>query len=81
MLHPSYTELMRVVNEDAENDTPVVNSRYSIVMATARRARQLIAGEQPYVVAKNIKPLSTAIEELRLGEIKIVTEEETEETM
>ncbi|MFQ9150494.1 MAG: DNA-directed RNA polymerase subunit omega [Blautia sp.] len=45
MLHPSYTELIKVVNGDVEEgDTPVVNSRYSIVLATAKRARQLIDG-------------------------------------
>ena len=34
MLHPSYTDLMKVVNKDVEEgETKVVNSRYSIVMA------------------------------------------------
>ena len=43
MLHPSYTDLMKVVNQDVEEgDTKIVNSRYSIVLATAKRARQLI---------------------------------------
>ena len=42
MLHPSYTDLMKVVNQDVEEgDTKIVNSRYSIVLATAKRARQL----------------------------------------
>ena len=41
MLHPSYTDLMKVVNQDVEEgDTKIVNSRYSIVLATAKRARQ-----------------------------------------
>ena len=40
MLHPSYTDLMKVVNKDVEEgDSKVVNSRYSIVMATSKRAR------------------------------------------
>ena len=43
MLHPSYTELMKIINQDSEDDTPVINSRYSIVMATAKRARQIVA--------------------------------------
>lgn len=43
MLHPSYTELMERINKDAEeNDTPIVQSRYSIVKATADRAKQII---------------------------------------
>ena len=41
MLHPSYTDLMKVVNKDVEEgETKVVNSRYSIVMATAKRAQR-----------------------------------------
>ena len=49
MLHPSYTDLMKVVNKDVEEgDSKIVNSRYSIVMATSKRARQLIAGELPW---------------------------------
>ena len=75
MLHPSYAELMKVVNEEAEGDTPVVNSRYSIVMATARRARQLIDGSEPLVTAKLDKALSVAVDELNQGKIKIITEE------
>ena len=75
MLHPSYAELMKVVNEEAEGDTPVVNSRYSVVMATARRARQLIDGAEPLVAAKLDKALSVAVDELNQGKIKIVTEE------
>ena len=46
MLHPSYTDLMKVVNNEVEQgEAPVVNSRYSIVMATAKRARQIIGCE------------------------------------
>ena len=34
MLHPSYTDLMKVVNSNVEQgEAPVVNSRYSIVAA------------------------------------------------
>ena len=62
MLHPSYTDLMETINSETEGDTPVVNSRYSIVLATAKRARQLIAGEEAYVNAKGKKPLSIAVE-------------------
>ena len=43
MLHPSYTDLMKVVNQDVEEgDNKIVNSRYSIVMATSKRARQVM---------------------------------------
>ena len=40
MLHPSYSDLMKVVNSEVEpGEEKIVNSRYSIVMATAKRAR------------------------------------------
>lgn len=80
MIHPSYSELMKVVNSDVEpGDVPVVNSRYSIVMATAKRARQIIAGDEPLVEANGMKPLSAAVDELNQGEIKILGDESVEE--
>ena len=81
MIHPSYTELMQVVNSEVEpGDVPVVNSRYSIVMATAKRARQITAGDEPLVGAlAEKKPLSVAVDELNQGLIKIIGDEEEEE--
>ena len=78
MLNPSYTDLMKVVNKDVEEgETKVVNSRYSIVMATAKRAREIIDGSVPLVPAKDgEKPLSVAIDELNQGKIKVVGEED-----
>lgn len=77
MLHPSYTDLMKVVNKDVEEgETKIVNSRYSIVMATAKRARQLIDGDVPLVKTKDgEKPLSIAIDELNNGQLKIIAED------
>ena len=75
MLHPSYTDLMKVVNQDVEEGaTKIVNSRYSIVLATAKRARQIIDGEMP-LVKDGEKPLSIAIDELNSGKIKIIAED------
>lgn len=78
MLHPSYSDLMKVVNSEVEQgEAPVVNSRYSIVMATSKRARQIIGGEDPLInAAPNRKPLSIAVEELNEGKIKILNVEE-----
>ena len=76
MLHPSYTDLMNIVNGDVEEgEEPAISSRYSIVMATAKRARQIIGGEEPLVEIKQDKPLSIAIEELVEGKIKIMPED------
>lgn len=78
MLHPSYTDLMKVVNSEVEEgEAPVVNSRYSIVMATSKRARQLIDGAPtPIENASDKKPLSVAVEEVNKGIIRIVGDEE-----
>lgn len=76
MLHPSYTDLMAVVNSEVEpGEQPVVQSRYSIVMATSKRARQIVAGNSPLVEDETKKPLSIAVEELYSGKVKIVGDE------
>ncbi len=81
MLHPSYADLIKVVNSEVEaGEDPVVSSRYSIVMATAKRARQIIAGDEPLVNGKGKKPLSVAVEELNQGKLKILGENEEAET-
>ena len=74
MLHPSYTELIEAANKNVpEGEEPVVTSRYSIVIATAKRARQLVAGEEALVEADDKKkPLSIAVDELKNGQIAIL---------
>lgn len=79
MIHPSYSDLMEVVNSEVEpGEHPVVQSRYSIVLATAKRARQIIAGEEALVSSEGKKPLSAAVEELYQGKVKIVGDDEDE---
>ena len=82
MIHPSYTELIQAINNNAEEDdnTMMLNSRYSLVLATSKRARQLIAGAEPLVPgAAGKKPLSVAIDELYKGEVKIVAAADTDD--
>ena len=80
MLHPSYADLINVVNSGVEEgEDPVVNSRYSIVMATSKRARQIIAGDEQLVDGRGKKALSVAVEERNQSKIKILSEEEKEE--
>ena len=81
MLHPSYTDLMKLVNSEVETgEAPVVNSRYSIVLATSERARQLIDGVQAaHPKSKCPKPLCITIEELSNSKIHILSEEEAAE--
>ena len=82
MIHPSYVELMKKVNQNVVvGEEPVVNSRYSIVCATAKRAREIIDGADPINIknADKKNALSIAVEELYNGDLKILSEEEVEE--
>ncbi|MBR3042328.1 MAG: DNA-directed RNA polymerase subunit omega [Eubacterium sp.] len=78
MIHPSYSDLMDIANEGVEpGEHPVVKSRYSIVLATAKRARQIIAGDEPLVnLPEGTKPLSIAVEELYEEKIRILGDDE-----
>jgi DNA-directed RNA polymerase subunit omega len=80
MLKPSYAELMDVLNKNSESQEDIT-SRYTIVIAAAKRARQLIAGDTPmldgYEEGKPVgKPVSTAVQELYENKIQIVPEGE-----
>lgn len=80
MIHPSYVELMQVVNSDNTEigEEPAINSRYSIVIATAKRARQLIGGSEPLIDhAEGKKPLSIAVQELNESKVKIIGEDDS----
>ena len=51
MLHPSYTDLMNEVNKGVEQgEHPVVNSRYSIVLAAAvKQAPDILWSGLPFI--------------------------------
>lgn len=74
MIHPSYKELMNAVNNQSEAGEPIVHSRYSIVMGTAKRARQIVASGRLNHNGEKRKALSIAVEELAEGDIHIVNE-------
>ena len=80
MLHPSYTDLINAVNSEVEpGEQPVVQSRYSIVIAAAKRARQIIGGAESDLPTAGKKPLSVAVEELYDGDVKILSEADATE--
>lgn len=66
MLNPPINELLSLVD-----------SRYSLVIATSKRARQIIEGEKVLVDTKAIKPVSIATDELYQG--KVYTKPEVSE--
>ena len=64
----------KLPQEVKEGEQPIVSSRYSIVIAAAKRARQIIAGAESAVPDyKNKKPLSVAVDELMNGDVKILS--------
>ncbi|MDO4766318.1 MAG: DNA-directed RNA polymerase subunit omega [Eubacteriales bacterium] len=65
MLHPSYSDLMSVINE--RNDDINLKSRYSIIIAAAKRARQLVDKNDKL----DKKAISVSVDELYQGKIDI----------
>ena len=59
------------------------DSRYTLVVEASKRGRQLVAGGQPLIDAKEMKPLKVAVEEINRGlltyERPAEDEEQTEE--
>ena len=77
MIHPSYNELLKTLNEVRDENEPEIDSRYSLVIASAKRARQIIDGAEPLIAhPKCNKPLSIAVEELYTGAVRIVSDDE-----
>ena len=44
-----------------------VDCRYTLVIEAAKRARQLVGGAQPLIEAKDMKPVTIAVEEINRG--------------
>jgi DNA-directed RNA polymerase subunit omega len=53
MINPSIVDLLKKVN-----------SRYTLVTMTSKRARQLIDGQEPLEVLESTKPVTIAINEI-----------------
>jgi DNA-directed RNA polymerase subunit omega len=56
-----------------------VDCRYTLVVETAKRARQLVAGGQPLLDRKDMKPLKLAVEEINRGLITYARNADTED--
>ncbi len=53
-------------------------NRYELVIATARRARQIAAGDEPKTEVKETSPVTLAANEIAEGKVKIVEEPDDE---
>lgn len=78
MLHPSYMELIDKVNEvNKEMGNPPIHSRYTLVMALAKRSRDLVNKDALMVPDEvNGRMLSQAVREMALGKIGVVAEDD-----
>ena len=73
MIHPSYTELIDVLSGQESLDNSML-SRYTIIIAAAKRARQLVDGSEPLVDNIKVdKPVSIAVNELYNSKTKIIS--------
>ncbi len=75
MLRPSYSELMDSINESKLVDSKIT-SRYTIVLAAAKRARQIIDGANPLTYAPSDRAVSIAVKEMSEGKLAIKVDEE-----
>ena len=72
MLRPSYSDLLEVLNKDADTEN-VIGSRYTIVIEAAKRARQLVDHAEPMTTRTKVdRSVSIAVNELWEGKIKII---------
>jgi DNA-directed RNA polymerase subunit omega len=65
MINPSIVELLAKVD-----------SRYSLVIITSKRARQIIEGSKPLIDTEKSKPLTLAINEFNSGAFTFETVKE-----
>ena len=73
MIHPSYTELLEVLSEQESLDNSML-TRYTIIIAAAKRARQLVDGSEPLINNYKVdKPVSIAVNELYNSKINIIS--------
>jgi len=75
MLRPSYSELMDIINTNELVDSKIT-SRYTIVLAAAKRARQITSGANPITYAPIDRAVSTAVKEMSEGKLIIKVPEE-----
>ena len=80
MLRPSYTDLLEVLENNGVNED-IAASRYTIVIAAAKRARQLTEENKPLCEVDVDKPVSIAVKELYESKIKIVALTDAEEAV
>lgn len=66
LVKPTVPELLRASNKN----------RYDLVIATAKRARQIAGGSKPMTNEDDTSPVTLAADEIGEGKVKVLDEEE-----
>lgn len=69
MVKPAVTDLLKKVD-----------NRYSLVIMTAKRARQIAEGEEPMTNSKEKSPVTLAVNEIYEDKVYRLNDENAEET-
>ena len=67
IVKPSVTDLLKIID-----------NRYMLIIATAKRARQIAAGSTPLTKVQADSPVTLAANEIAEGKIKIIEPEEAQ---
>lgn len=73
MFEPSGQELINIANESILNENEKIKSKYTVIIAAAKRARQLV-DEKDERIEEGANPLTVAIDEIKNKEVKIEPE-------
>lgn len=70
MIHPSYQECIDKINKvNEENGIDPIDSRYTLVIAAAKRARQM--GDNPNSTVESERQLSQAVADIDAGMLAV----------
>lgn len=73
MFEPSAQKLIDIANTNIADENEKVKSKYTLIVATAKRARQLVKNNDKRVT-DGANPLTVAVKELESGNVKIIKE-------
>lgn len=74
MFEPSAQKLIDIANESIENENEKVKSKYTVIIAAAKRARQLV-DEKDSRVDGGANALTVAVKEMKDKIVRIVKED------
>ena len=71
MFEPSAQELINAANENIQDEKEKIKSKYTMIIAAAKRARQLV-DKKDERVENGANPLTVAIEEIEDKVVRVI---------